>query len=165
MKAIKFLVLGLILAFTGTAQGQLSINFTIGTRPDWGPPGYEHARYYYLPDVEAYYDMNTAMFIYISDNTWIHRKHLPARYKYYNLYDGRKIVMTNYRGDRPYFNHKVFKAKYGHANQKAQQRKIIGKKPEVNKRVEVKRKPEINRKSEANRNNQKKGNNQGKKRD
>lgn len=117
MKTIKFLVLGMILAFAGTAQGQVSVNFHIGTAPAWGPRGYDNVRYYYLPDVEAYYDVNTAMFIYISGNTWIRRSYLPSRYRGYNLYQGRKVVMNNYHGNSPYYNHKVYRAKYGRGNQ------------------------------------------------
>jgi|SRR5659263_3151 len=124
MKTIKFLVLGMILAFAGTAQGQVSVNFHIGTAPAWGPRGYDNVRYYYLPDVEAYYDVNTAMFIYISGNTWIRRSYLPSRYRGYNLYQGRKVVMNNYHGNSPYYNHKVYRAKYGRGNQGHQQQNM-----------------------------------------
>jgi len=124
MKTIKLLVLAMILAIAGSAQGQLSVNVNIGTRPAWGPRGYDNARYYYLPDVEAYYDMNTAMFIYISGNTWIRRSYLPARYHDYNLYRGRKVVMNNYHGNSPYYNHKVYKAKYGHGIQSMPQQQM-----------------------------------------
>jgi len=96
MKAIKFLVLGVIMAIAGTAQGQISVNVHLGTAPAWGPRGYDDARYYYLPDVEAYYDVNTSMFIYISGNTWIRRSYLPSRYRGYDLYHGRKVVMNNH---------------------------------------------------------------------
>lgn len=122
MKTIKLLVLGMILALGGTAQGQISVNLNIGTAPDWGPRGYDNARYYYLPDVDAYYDVNTAMFIYISGNSWIRRSYLPNRYRGYNLYRGRKVVMNNYHGNSPYYNHKVYRAKYGHGNYSAPHR-------------------------------------------
>ncbi len=124
MKTIKLLVLGMILAVAGTAQGQLSVNVHIGTAPAWGPRGYDNARYYYLPDVDAYYDVNTAMFIYISGNTWIRRSYLPQRYHNYNLYRGRKVVMNNYHGNSPYYNHKVYRAKYGRGYQSAPQQHI-----------------------------------------
>jgi len=125
MKAIKFLVLGMIMAIAGTAQSQISVNVNIGTPPAWGPRGYDHARYYYLPDVEAYYDVNTAMFIYISGNTWIRRSYLPNRYHGYNLYRGRKVVMNNYHGNTPYYNHKVYRSKYGRGYQSAPQHRVV----------------------------------------
>lgn len=145
MKALKFLVLGLILAMAGTAQSQLSISLNIGTRPEWGPRGYEQARYYYLPDVDAYYDMNTTMFIYLSGNTWIHRKQLPSRYHDYNLYKGRKLVMTNYRGNKPYFNHKAYKSKYGKS---AKQPMVISRKDYGKKKTVITRKSQNNGKND-----------------
>lgn len=113
MKTIKLVVLGLVMAFAGAVQSQISVNVHIGSAPVWGPRGYEHARYYYLPDVEAYYDVKTAMFIYISGNAWIRRSYLPSRYQHYNLYRGRKVVMNNYHGNSPYYNHKFYRSKYG----------------------------------------------------
>jgi hypothetical protein len=124
MKAIKFFVLGVIMAIAGTAQGQISVNVHLGTAPAWGPRGYDGARYYYLPDVEAYYDVNTSMFIYISGNTWIRRSYLPSRYRGYDLYHGRKVVMNNYHGNTPYYNHNVYRAKYGRGNQRAPQQNM-----------------------------------------
>ncbi|MCX6307478.1 MAG: hypothetical protein NTY32_01150 [Bacteroidia bacterium] len=124
MKTIKLLVLGMILAIAGTAQGQISVNLHLGTAPAWGPRGYDHARYYYLPDVEAYYDVNTAMFIYLSGNSWIRRSYLPSRYRGYDLYHGRKVVMSNYHGNSPYYYHKVYRAKYGRGIQSAPQQRI-----------------------------------------
>jgi len=124
MKTIKLLVLGMILAIAGTAQGQVSVNINIGAAPAWGPRGYDNARYYYLPDVDAYYDRNTAMFIYISGNHWIRRSYLPSRYHNYNLYRGRKVVMNNYHGNSPYYNHKVYKTKYHKAYQHAPQQNM-----------------------------------------
>jgi hypothetical protein len=121
MKTIKLLVLGIILAFAGSAQSQLSVNVNIGTPPAWGPRGYEDVRYYYIPDVDAYYDVQTAMFIYISGNRWIHRSYLPNRYRNYDLYHGLKVVMKNYHGNTPYYTHKQYKAKYGKGYQGNQQ--------------------------------------------
>ena len=68
MKTLKLFVFGIMLLFAGSTQGQLSINVHIGTPPAWGPAGYNNVRYYYLPDVEAYYDVPSSMFIYFSGN-------------------------------------------------------------------------------------------------
>jgi len=66
MKTLKFVVVGMMLILAGALQGQSSVRVHIGTPPAWGPAGYNNVRYYYLPDVEAYYDVQTAMFIYMS---------------------------------------------------------------------------------------------------
>ena len=112
MKAFKILAIGLMLILAGSAQSQLSVNVHIGTPPAWGPSGYSNVRYYYLPDVQAYYDVQTSMFIYIAGNQWVHRTYLPARYRNYDLYNGYKVVMNDYRGNTPYSHFKEHRVKY-----------------------------------------------------
>lgn len=105
-------MLGLVLAFAGSVQSQVTISFNLGSPPQWGPTGYAEARYYYLPDVEAYYDIQTSMFIYSNLGTWVHRSYLPTRYRNYDLYGGYKVVMTDYHGTTPYTHFKDQKRKY-----------------------------------------------------
>jgi len=113
MRTLKLLVLAVLLAFVGSAQSQLSVSVHIGSPPSWGPEGYNNdVRYYYLPDIEAYYDIRTSMFIYLSGNQWIHRRNLPARYRNYDLYNGYKVVMNDYRGNSPYGHFKEHRQKY-----------------------------------------------------
>jgi len=112
MKTLKLLVFGILLMFAGSAQSQLSINVHIGTPPAWGPAGYDDVRYYYLPDIEAYYDVPSSMFIYLSGNRWVHRHHLPPRYRNYDLYGGYKVVMNDYRGDYPYEHFREHRMRY-----------------------------------------------------
>lgn len=112
MKALKFIIIGISLIFTGGMQAQVSVNVNIGTPPLWGPSGYSDVRYYYLPDVEAYYDVKSSNFIYYSGNTWVQRSYLPKQYKNYNLYNGYKVVLTDYRGNSPYVHYKQHKIKY-----------------------------------------------------
>lgn len=82
--------------FTQLAKAQVSfhLNLNIGSQPDWGPVGYEHASYYYIPDVDAYYDVDSHQYIYFENNIWVHRTYLPARYRGYDLYSGYKVVIN-----------------------------------------------------------------------
>lgn len=111
MKIIKLLLLLLVFQ-TGQVQAQVNINVNVGTAPDWGPAGYSGVKYYYLPDVEAYYDVPSSMFIYNSGGVWIRRSYLPVRYRYYDLYSGYKVVMHDYRGNKPYVYFNSHKLKY-----------------------------------------------------
>lgn len=110
------------------AQAQVSVNVNIGSPPLWGPVGYTEVQYYYLPDVEAYYDVHSSMFIYFAGGAWIHRASLPSRYRSYDLYGGYKVVMTDYRGDAPYTHFKEYKTKYKKGYHGPAQ-KTIGEKP------------------------------------
>jgi hypothetical protein len=115
--------------FLATAvQAQVTVNINIGTPPPWGPVGYTEVRYYYLPDVEAYYDIQASMFIYYVGGTWVHRDYLPKRYRSYDLYGGYKVVMTDYRGDAPYTYFNEHKTKYSKGYH-GQSQKTIGERP------------------------------------
>lgn len=124
-KAIGVIV---ILLLAGTIKAQVTVNINVGTPPPWGPVGYTEVRYYYLPAVEAYYDVHTAMFIYYSRGAWLHRHELPGRYRNYDLYHGYKMVMHDYRGDTPYIHFKEHKVKYNKSYKSSPQR-TIGEKP------------------------------------
>jgi hypothetical protein len=128
MKAFKLIVIVMALFLAGTTQAQVSVNVNIGSPPMWGPVGYSNVQYYYLPDVEAYYDVPSSMFIYQSGGVWIHRTYLPVRYRNYDLYSGYKVVMTDYHGSQPYYHHSDYKVRYAKGYHGPAQ-KNIGSKP------------------------------------
>lgn len=128
MKAIQLIGLSIMLILGSELNAQVKVNINIGSPPAWGPAGYTQVRYYYLPDVESYYDIQSSMFIYYSNGIWIQRANLPSRYRNYDLYDGYKVVMTDYRGDKPYTYFKEHKMKYAKGYHGPSQ-KNIGQKP------------------------------------
>ena len=128
MKPLKMFIFGMLLLLTCTVKAQVTVNVNMHP-PLWGPVGYSNVRYYYLPDVEAYYDVQSSMFIYYDRGVWIHRPHLAPQYSGYDLYGGYKVVMTDYHGDAPYTHfreHKMFFAK----GYRGKSQKTIGVKPE-----------------------------------
>ena len=102
MKKIKIILIALCIIVAGKMEAQVSVGISIGTPPLWAPVGYSDVRYYYLPDVEAYYDVNTSMFIYLNGGNWIHTRELPGPYAHYDLDHGYKVVLSGYRGETPY---------------------------------------------------------------
>lgn len=128
IKILKLSILAVMLLLMGPIKAQVSVNVNIGSPPMWGPAGYSEVRYYYLPDVEAYYDVQTAMFIYYGDGVWVHHAYLPARYRGYDLYGGYKVVMHDYRGNTPYIHFKDHKSKYA-KGYRGKAQKTIGAKP------------------------------------
>lgn len=125
MKALKLLVIGILLFFAGSsAQAQISVHLNLGIAPDWGPSGYSDVRYYYLPDVEAYYDIPSSMFIYYNGVAWIHRSYLPTRYRNYDLYHGYKVPMSDYRGNTPYSKFRQHRVQYAKGYRGPEQRNI-----------------------------------------
>ena len=112
-KLILMVLVASATAIYQPAKAQISLQVNIGSQPNWGPRGYDHVDYYYLPEVESYYYVPTRQFVYFERNRWVHRKSLPARYRNYNLYSGRKIVINQ---PRPYLQHQQYQANYGRPN-------------------------------------------------
>ena len=112
MKTLKNLFAVVAFFMAASLPAQVSVSVNIGGRPDWGPVGYTQANYYYLPDVEAYYNVRESNFIYANNGTWIAARTLTTRYRNYDLYRGPKIVLIDYRGNRPYTYFKTHRVKY-----------------------------------------------------
>jgi len=129
MKTLKLFVVGLLLFFAGSTQAQISVQVNLGTPPQWGPSGYTNVQYYYLPDVEAYYDVPSSMFIYYNGVTWVHRRSLPIRYRNYDLYNGYKVVMSDYHGRTPYTHFREHKKQYARGY-RGQEQHNIGQRPD-----------------------------------
>ena len=164
MKTIKIIVVGLMMILAGSSQAQVSVRLNIGTPPQWGPSGYDNARYYYLPDIECYYDVPHSMFIYSSGNRWVHSRYLPARYRNYDLYNGYKVVMNDYRGNTPYYQFREHRRRYARGYRGHEQRNIGQRRDDHGRRYEGNR--GFNRAPQRNfnqndRRNQYQGNNRG----
>lgn len=91
------------------AQLSVSLNLNIGSQPDWGPVGYDHVEYYYMPDIDCYYDVPNHQYIYLNGRTWTRAAVLPPRYANYDLYRGYKVVINE---PRPYLHAATYRAKY-----------------------------------------------------
>jgi hypothetical protein len=103
---LTVLVAGCLLV---AAKSEAQVNVNIGLQPAWGPAGYQHVDYYYLPDIETYYYVPGKQFIYLNNGKWIYSAGLPSRYRTYNLYNGYKVVVNE---PKPYLQHATYKVKY-----------------------------------------------------
>ena len=100
------------------ADAQLRVNINIGSQPDWGPVGYDHVDYYYLPEIEAYYDVPSRQYIYFENNRWLRRAYLPVRYRNYDMYNSYKVVINE---RAPWERNNVYRTRYnGYGNRRDQ---------------------------------------------
>ncbi len=125
----KLVVLGMILfslyGERAGAQIRLSLGVNLGTQPVWGPVGYDRAEYYYLPDIDAYYNVRKSQFVYREGNRWAYGASLPARYGRYDLYGGYKVVVNE---PTPYLrdNGNYYRNNYGrYKNWKGDRQQVI----------------------------------------
>lgn len=112
MKKIAFasVLLFSILSFKNTdAQIRVSLGVNIGSQPDWGPVGYDHVDYYYLPEIQTYYDVPNHQYVYYDNNVWVRRTYLPARYNNYDIYRGYKVVINE---RRPWERNNIYRTRY-----------------------------------------------------
>lgn len=105
-----FLVIGMVA--TKEANAQVNVNINIGNQPAWGPTGYDYVNFYYLPEINCYYDVMRGQFIYLSGSRWIYTRSLPSRYRSYNLYNTYKVVVNQPRPYRYNRNHMREYARY-----------------------------------------------------
>jgi hypothetical protein len=103
------LVLTIYLSNTLIAQVHDNSSINLDIQPIWGPIGYDYVEYYYLPDIESYYNVPQNRFYYYEEGHWIGRSYLPSRFSNYNLYKSYKIVVTE---REPWKNHKTYSKKY-----------------------------------------------------
>src|SRR6187402_2405502 len=131
MKTIKLFVIATLFFAGNLAHAQVAVdvnvstpnvNVHVGTPPPppppsrpapppvWGPVGYDEVEYYYLPDIQVYYDIRLAQYIYFGKGRWNRSRYLPRHCRNYDLNHGYKVVLTDYHGHSPYthfHNHKV----------------------------------------------------------
>ncbi|GAA4092032.1 hypothetical protein [Mucilaginibacter panaciglaebae] len=95
-------------AFKADAQLRISLGLNIGSQPDWGPVGYDHAEYYYMPDVDAYYDVPNHQYVYLEGRRWTRAEVLPARY-HFDPYNNYKVVVNE---PTPWVHAATYRTKY-----------------------------------------------------
>ncbi|MCX6150300.1 MAG: hypothetical protein NTX22_07250 [Ignavibacteriales bacterium] len=99
----------IVLAAPIKAQVSFSLGFNLGIQPAWGPTGYDYVEYYYLPDIDIYYNVPTHRYYYNTKGRWISSSYLPSSYRNYDLYNSYKVVVNE---KRPWRNHETYREKY-----------------------------------------------------
>ena len=100
-------------AFSG---GQVSCISTASAQdsyqnPAWAPPYSPGVRYYYLPDIETYYDLSTQEFVYLYDGQWCFSLNLPPMYADFDLNDCFSIAL-NVNVFQPWMHHHYYVSNY-----------------------------------------------------
>jgi hypothetical protein len=87
----------------------INININLDKQPSWGPSGYDYAGYYYIPEINVYYDIASSLFYYLSGSNWISNQYLPDKYRKYDLYSMYKVVIND---QQPWSQNKTHKKSY-----------------------------------------------------
>ncbi len=113
--SIKYFVFLLLLTIAqqGFSQPQVVVQAGIGAPPLWAPAygNVNQVQYYYLPDLEVYYDVWNHEYVYLEDGNWLFSPILPPIYGNYDLYGGH-VVVLDYRVHQPWMHHELYVAHY-----------------------------------------------------
>jgi hypothetical protein len=81
--------------------------------PAWAPvyDNVEEVHYYYLPDIEAYYDVWNNEFVYLHDGNWIFTSSLPVYYSNYDV-NNSFVVVLDFHVNEPWRHHQTYASHY-----------------------------------------------------
>ena len=79
--------------------------------PQWAPPYYSGVRYYYLPDLECYYDLSTQEFIFRGNGRWFNSRSIPSAYSDYDLNNCYTVVLS-VNTYKPWMRHQYYVSHY-----------------------------------------------------
>jgi hypothetical protein len=90
------------------AQAQVGVNINIGV-PAWGPQVPYGTQYYYIPEIDGYYDLYNQQYIVFQDGYWVP---LPELYGY-DPYLFHPVVV-DYRGTQPWSRLDYYHQRYAY---------------------------------------------------
>ncbi|WP_216679751.1 hypothetical protein [Hymenobacter siberiensis] len=108
-KFIGAALVGAFALFTApAAQAQVGVNINIGT-PAWGPQVPYGTQYYYIPEIDGYYDLYNQQYIVFQDGYWVP---LPQLYGY-DPYQFHPVIV-DYRGAQPWLRVDYYRQRYAY---------------------------------------------------
>ena len=102
------LVGALTLLAASPAQAQAGVNMNIGA-PGWGPQVPYGTQYYYIPEIDGYYDLYAQQYIVYNNGYWVP---LPQLYGY-DPYQFHPVVIA-YRGREPWCQRDYYHQRYAY---------------------------------------------------
>lgn len=110
MKKINFLIFFVILLISQNVTSQINLdevvitknktncNNTVSTK---SLSEVDNIRYYYYPNLEAYYDFNDSKYILKRYGEWVRVDKIPPRYRGYSLFNDRYVILKGVVCDNP----------------------------------------------------------------
>lgn len=71
-------------------------------------------RYYYYPNLEAYFDLKSKKYIYKDGEQWVSANNIPPNYRGYSVYNKYYVILTDVKADndQPYLFINQHRKKY-----------------------------------------------------
>ena len=97
---MNYILVFLMMFFSGLIQAQTAQVTNVAVEDDELPV--VGVRYYYYPNLDAYYDSHTNLYIFQENGQWIKGKEIGSGYRGYSIMNNWKVPITDYNGDQPY---------------------------------------------------------------
>jgi len=97
-----------LLGISNTINAQVNV-INLESQPIWGPTGYDYVENYYLPDIDAYYNVPQHRYYYYNNGRWRNSSYMPFGLINHDYYNSYKVVVNE---KEPWRNHKIYKDKY-----------------------------------------------------
>lgn len=98
MKKITYLIIGLLMFSFNAAQAQVELD-AVDVTSNYK---FEDVRYYYYPNLQAYFDTKVALYLYKVDGQWVESEELAPTVRGYSLKNGQYVMIKDYSGEEPY---------------------------------------------------------------
>ena len=101
LKTALVALLGLlVLGNAPTVQAQVRVGVQLGT-PGWGPQVGPNMQYYYIPELNAYYDLYNQAYLFFDGYNWVSSYALPPAYAGIDPYQFHPVPLA-YVGPQPW---------------------------------------------------------------
>lgn len=115
LKELRIMVI-ILLSVSLLSSCDLYTYSTVGVQthyenPQWAPSYSAGIRYYYLPDIEAYYDLSAREFVYLSNGQWYYSASCPSNYAGFDL-NNCFTVALNVNIYQPWMHHQYYVSHY-----------------------------------------------------
>lgn len=111
MKKITYFALGILIFSAHYTQAQVQLDaVNVGNKAN--TTSYIDVRYYYFPNLQAYFDTKKGLYIYRENKNWITSENIDMNSRGYSLNNGAYEMIKDYLGDNPISQFEAHKQKY-----------------------------------------------------
>ncbi|WP_309641633.1 hypothetical protein [Flavobacterium sp.] len=123
-KALSIIVLVLCCLESGLAQKARNES---DSTPLFNPVTNCQLRYYYFPNLEAYFDTQKSIYYYKENGKWITAEEIPDGYRGYSIYNKATVYITDYDDDYPCQFIEIHKKKYPYINNERAKKMVLSR--------------------------------------
>jgi hypothetical protein len=121
-KTIILISIVLFCCYAGFAQ---RVKNSENATPLFNPVTNCQLRYYYFPNLEAYFDTQKSIYYYKENGEWITAEEIPDGYRGYSFYNKITVYIKDYDDDYPYQFIEIHKKKFPYINNERVKKMVL----------------------------------------